>query len=198
VKIYLGSVRQWHWISSALCLIGMLLFAVTGITLNHAAQIQVEPKISTLEVQLPAAVLQQVVVPDQEKAPLPALLSQWLNETHGIEVAQQRAEWSEDEIYLSLPRPGGDAWLSIDLASGDLLYEKTDRGWVSYFNDLHKGRNTGLVWFWFIDVFSVACIIFCVTGLVLLHRHAGNRPTTWPMVGLGFVVPLILIILFIH
>jgi hypothetical protein len=198
VKIYLGSVRQWHWISSALCLIGMLLFAVTGITLNHAAQIQVEPKISTLEVQLPAAVLQQVVVPDQEKAPLPALLSQWLNETHGIEVAQQRAEWSEDEIYLSLPRPGGDAWLSIDLTSGDLLYEKTDRGWVSYFNDLHKGRNTGLVWFWFIDVFSVACIIFCVTGLVLLHRHAGNRPTTWPMVGLGFVVPLILIILFIH
>lgn len=176
----------------------MLLFAITGITLNHAAQIQVEPKISTLEVQLPADILQQVIVPDQEKAPLPALLREWLNEAHGIEVAQQRAEWSEDEIYLSLPRPGGDAWLSIDLTSGDLLYEKTDRGWVSYFNDLHKARNTGAVWFWFIDVFSVACIIFCVTGLLLLQRYAGNRPTTWPMVGLGFVVPLILIILFIH
>jgi hypothetical protein len=181
-----------------MCLIGMLLFAVTGITLNHAAQIQVEPKITTVETQLPAAILQQVVVPEEDKAPLSALLKDWLNETQGIEVAQQRAEWSEDEVYLSLPRPGGDAWLSIDLTSGDLLYEKTDRGWVSYFNDLHKGRNTGLVWFWFIDVFSVACIIFCITGLVLLHRHAGNRPTTWPMVGLGFVVPLILIILFIH
>lgn len=176
----------------------MLLFAVTGITLNHAAQIQVEPKITTVETQLPVAVLQQVVVPDVDKAPLSAVLKSWLRETQGIEVAQQRAEWSEDEIYLSLPRPGGDAWLSIDLTSGDFLYEKTDRGWVSYFNDLHKGRNTGLVWFWFIDVFSVACIIFCITGLVLLHRHAGSRPTTWPMVGLGLVVPLILIILFVH
>lgn len=198
MKIYMGSVRQWHWISSAICLIGMLLFAITGITLNHAAQIQVEPRITTVETQLPAAVLQQVIVPDEDKAPLTAVLKNWLKETQGIDVAQQRAEWSEDEIYLSLPRPGGDAWLSIDLASGDLLYEKTDRGWVSYFNDLHKGRNTGLVWFWFIDVFSVACIIFCITGLLLLHRHAGNRPSTWPMVGLGFVVPLILIILFIH
>lgn len=198
MKIYMGSVRQWHWISSAICLIGMLLFAITGITLNHAAQIQVAPKITTVETQLPAAVLQQVIVPDEDKAPLTAVLRNWLKDTQGIDVAQQRAEWSEDEIYLSLPRPGGDAWLSIDLASGDLLYEKTDRGWVSYFNDLHKGRNTGLVWFWFIDVFSVACIIFCITGLLLLHRHAGNRPSTWPMVGLGLVVPLILIILFIH
>lgn len=176
----------------------MLLFAITGITLNHAAQIQVEPKITTIETQLAAAILQQLVVPEEDKAPLPELLRDWLAKEHGVQVAQQRAEWSEDEVYLSLPRPGGDAWLSIDLIRGDLLYEKTDRGWVSYFNDLHKGRNTGLVWFWFIDVFSVACIIFCVSGLVLLHRHAGNRPTTWPMVGLGFVVPLILIILFIH
>ena len=116
----------------------------------------------------------------------------------GISVGTRLAEWSEDEIYLSLPRPGGDAWLSIDLTSGDLLYERTDRGWVSYFNDLHKGRNTGRAWFWFIDVFSVACIIFCVTGLLLLQRYAGGRPSTWPLVGLGFVVPLILILLFMH
>lgn len=196
--LWIGSVRQWHWISSAICLIGMLLFAITGITLNHAAQIQVEPKITTVEIQLPAEVLQRIVVPDEEKAPLPDFLGDWLKHSQNITVAQQRAEWSEDEIYLSLPRPGGDAWLSIDLTSGDLLYERTDRGWVSYFNDLHKGRNTGRAWFWFIDVFSVACIIFCVTGLLLLQRYAGGRPSTWPLVGLGFVAPLILILLFMH
>src|SRR5690606_37570638 len=148
----------------------------TGITLNHAAQIQVEPKIITLEAQLPVEILQRILVPDEEKAPLPALLRDWLKDSQGIYVAQQRAEWSEDEIYLSLPRPGGDAWLSIDLTSGDLLYEKTDRGWVSYFNDLHKVRNTGLVLFWFIDVFSAAFIIFCIIGLMLLHHHASINP----------------------
>ena len=33
---FLRQVLRWHWISAAICLIGMLLFAVTGITLNHA------------------------------------------------------------------------------------------------------------------------------------------------------------------
>ena len=36
---WLRTLHQWHWISSAICLIGMLLFAFTGITLNHAADI---------------------------------------------------------------------------------------------------------------------------------------------------------------
>lgn len=198
MRLYLGSLRQWHWISSAVCLVGMLLFALTGITLNHAAQIPTEPQIVTVEGSLPPAVLAQIVIPDQDKAPLPAALKDWLRTDHNIVVHAQRAEWSDDEIYLSLPRPGGDAWLSIDLASGDMLYERTDRGWVSYFNDLHKGRNTGTAWSWFIDIFSVACIIFCVTGLLLLVRYADTRPSTWPLVGLGVLVPLILIILFIH
>jgi len=97
-----------------------------------------------------------------------------------------------------MPRPGGDAWLAIDLASGELLFEDTDRGAISYLNDLHKGRNAGIAWAWFIDVFSVACLVFCGTGLWLLFRHSGARRTTWPLVGLGFVIPLLLIILFVH
>jgi len=27
---------RWHWISAAICLVGMILFAITGVTLNHA------------------------------------------------------------------------------------------------------------------------------------------------------------------
>ena len=50
----------------------------------------------------------------------------------------------------------------------------------------------------FIDIFAVACLVFCTTGLFLLQLHAGSRPTTWPMVGLGLVIPWILAILFIH
>lgn len=198
MKKYVGSVREWHWISSAICLIGMLLFAITGITLNHAADIKATPEIITKEAQLPAEILDAISVPDAEKAPLPETLRAWLADTQKIEVRNQLAEWSEDEIYLSLPRPGGDAWLSMDLSSGELLYELTDRGWVSYFNDLHKGRNTPVIWSWFLDFFAIACIIFCITGLLLLKRYASGRPATWPMVGLGLVAPWVLILLFIH
>jgi hypothetical protein len=198
MKMYLGSLREWHWISSAICLVGMLLFSVTGITLNHATQIKAKPEIATLEAEVPAEVINAISIPSEEKAVLPDVLRNWLAQTQDISVGNQLAEWSEDEIYLSLPRPGGDAWLSIDLASGELTYEVTERGWISYLNDLHKGRNTGVAWSWFIDVFAVFCIIFCITGLLLLKRYASGRPATWPMVGLGLVLPWVLILLFIH
>ena len=197
-RLWLGSLREWHWISSAICLVGMLLFSVTGITLNHAAQIKAKPEIVTIEAEVPADIIAAIKIPAEEKAVLPEVLIDWLAQTKDISVGNQLAEWSQDEIYISLPRPGGDAWLSIDLASGELVYELTERGWISYFNDLHKGRNTGVVWSWFIDVFAVFCIIFCITGLLLLKRYASGRPATWPMVALGLVLPWVLILLFIH
>ncbi len=39
----------------------------------------------------------------------------------------REAEFSEDEVNLSLPRPGGDAWLRISLPDGQAEYERTDR-----------------------------------------------------------------------
>lgn len=198
IKIWLGTVRQWHWISSALCLVGMLLFALTGITLNHAAQIQAKPQVISQETQAPDAIWQNLVSPAESKAPLPDDLAKWLADELNIYAQDRLVEWDDEEIYVSLPRPGGDAWLTLDRTNGAVFYESTDRGWISYFNDLHKGRNTGSVWFWFIDVFAAACVVFCITGLILLYRHAGSRPTTWPLVGLGLVVPLLLALLFIH
>ena len=196
---WLKTLHQWHWISSALCLLGMLLFAVTGLTLNNASHIESRAVVTSRQAQLPGPVLKQLTAPSgQKKAPLPAPVARWLDDTLDAGAAGRAAEWSADEVYLSLPRAGGDAWLSIDRASGDVEYERTDRGWVSYLNDLHKGRNTGLAWSWFLDIFAVACLVFSLTGLVLLKMHAGNRSATWPMVGLGVVIPVVLALLFIH
>jgi len=198
-SFWLKHLHQWHWISSAICLVGMLLFAATGITLNHAAQIEAHPHVVSREGQLPrelADVLAEGAGAD--KAPLPPALRQWLESQFSLAVGDQLAEWSADEIYLSLPRPGGDAWLSVELPEGAVRYESTDRGWISYFNDLHKGRNTGEAWKWFLDAFAVACLVFCVTGFFLLQIHARNRPVTWPMVALGVAVPLFLALVFIH
>jgi len=196
---WLKTLHQWHWISSALCLLGMLLFAITGLTLNNASHIESKAVVATRQAQLPEPVLKQLTAPaGQKKAPLPAPVAQWLDDTLDAGAANRTAEWSADEVYLSLPRAGGDAWLSIDRVSGEVEYERTDRGWVSYLNDLHKGRNTGLAWSWFLDIFAVACLVFSLTGLVLLKMHAGNRSATWPMVGLGVVIPVVLALLFIH
>ena len=97
-----------------------------------------------------------------------------------------------------MPRPGGDAFLTIDRATGDTAYELTTRGWVSYLNDLHKGRNTGPFWTAFIDIFALGCVVFTLSGLGLLFLYSDARKITWPLVGAGVVIPLLLAVFLIH
>lgn len=199
---WLKQLHSWHWISSAMCLIGMMLFAVTGITLNHASSIEAKPVIVNKQLQLPAELLVLVRATDDakdEKKPVPAELHAWMGKQldRSFDVATE-AEWTADEIYVAQPRPGGDAWLRIARSNGAAEYESTDRGWISYLNDLHKGRHTGTAWSWFLDIFAVACLVFCITGLLILKFHATHRPSTWPLVGFGFVLPALLALLLIH
>ncbi len=199
---WLKQLHTWHWISSAMCLVGMMLFAITGITLNHASSIEAKPQIVQRQLQLPAELLPLVHPADDaadENKPLPAALQAWMGRTLARSFdGTLAAEWTADEIYLAQPRPGGDAWLRIDRRSGAAEYESTDRGWISYLNDLHKGRHTGTAWSWFLDIFAVACLVFCITGLLILKYHATHRPSTWPLVGIGFVLPALLALLLIH
>ncbi|MCV0370489.1 PepSY-associated TM helix domain-containing protein [Filomicrobium sp.] len=196
---WLRHLHRWHWISAAISLVGMMLFAITGITLNHARQIEAGPQVTSREGTLPPALLKELATKEGEKErPLPDSVQDWLSRELSISVGERAAEWSEQEVYVSLPRPGGDAWLTIDRAQGAVLYEVTNRGWISYLNDLHKGRNAGLVWSLFIDAFAAACLIFCFTGLFLLQMHAVRRPSTWPMVGVGIAVPVAILLLFVH
>ena len=151
---WLKQLHQWHWITSALCLISLLLFSLTGITLNHASAIGADPTVHEQEALLPAPLRQQLALRQEGALPMPVRV--WLEREMQIRTGDKVAEWSAGEVYLALPRPGGDAWLAIDLNDGSVLAEQTDRGWIAFFNDLHKGRHTGAAWTWFIDIFAVA------------------------------------------
>jgi len=118
-SFWLKQLHQWHWISAAVSLIGMLLFAITGITLNHAGQIEAEPKVVSRKAPLPPELLAvRAKGPEEGKHPLPVQLEPFLDEAVGADVAGREGEWSADEVYVALARPGGDAWVSIDRETG--------------------------------------------------------------------------------
>lgn len=196
---WLKQLHTWHWISSAISLIGLLLFAITGFTLNHAADIEGSPVTREAKAQLPKTLLPRIAPDDapDAKKPFPAEVRAWL-ESNLKSRAAGEADWSADEIYLALPRPGGDGWISVDRATGEVTTETTSRGWIAYLNDLHKGRNSGTAWKWFIDIFVLACMVFTLTGLVLLWMHSKHRKSTWPLVGAGLVIPALIAIFLIH
>jgi hypothetical protein len=192
----------WHWVSSAICLASMLLFAVTGITLNHAGSITAKPVVTETVLTLTADHLAALAVGENEeeefKAPLPRDVRRWLEDELDASIGGRAVDWSSVDIYIDLPRPGGDGWMSIDRETGEVIHETTSRGFIAYINDLHKGRDTGFEWILFMDIFSVACVLFCLTGLALLFVHAKRRPSTWPVVIAGIVLPVAVLMIFVH
>jgi hypothetical protein len=195
---WLKHLHRWHWISSAISLVVLLLFSVTGFTLNHAASIEASPHVERRASKLPPGLLAQLAAPPGKSAPVPAPVAAFVAAQTGARIGGRAGDWSDDEVAVALPRPGGDSWVSIDRETGAVEYEVTDRGWLAYVNDLHKGRHTGPVWGWFIDVFALACVVFALTGLLLLQMHGSQRRMTWPMVALGLVLPVVIALVFIH
>ncbi len=200
VGFWKRQVRTWHWMSGAVCLIGMLLFALTGITLNHAADIPATPTTVERTMTLDESGLEALsaINEDVTDAPVPAAVRRAIRSDIGVRLGNATAEWTEVDVYVALPKPGADGWLSIDRATGEVFYEKVSRGTVSYLNDLHKGRNTGLAWSWFLDIFAVACMVFCLSGLWLLQIHSTRRRSTWPLAIGGLAAPALLLIIFVH
>ena len=107
---WLKHLHRWHWISSAMCLIGMMLFAITGFTLNHAGRIEAHPLVKRSAAHLPVELARAVMRdPNHEKPGVPAALAGYLDDQLGVDTRGRSAEWSGDEVYIALPRPGGDA-----------------------------------------------------------------------------------------
>ncbi|WP_443748422.1 PepSY-associated TM helix domain-containing protein [Asticcacaulis solisilvae] len=189
-------LRQWHWISSALCLAGLLLFAATGFTLNHAATLEAKPKTTHVEKTLPAG-LAAALAGARDKHPVPAAVSAAVERAVGVDISRRPADVSDEEIYVDLATPGVDASVTLG-RDGSLVYERTTRGVVAVLNDLHKGRHAGPVWSLFIDVLAIACVVFALTGLGLLWLYSRNRRITWPLVAAGLAAPLLLYLLLVH
>lgn len=64
--------------------------------------------------------------------------------------------------------PGYHAAVFIDIVERMVEIEATNYGLVAQLNDLHKGRNCGEVWKWFIDISAALVVVFVITGVCLL------------------------------
>lgn len=186
--------RVIHWVSSAFCFAILLLFAATGITLNHtdwfSADMSSHEQIITLD-----KTLQQALQNSNEEERLTFAI-QWVKTTLDLNLAT-RIEQDEIEITFDYPRPGGYTLVIFDIELGEVIVEDHSRGFVSKMNDLHKGRHSGLVWSWVIDISAALMLIFSITGLILLYQYSRNRPSTWPLLVIGLAIPFTIILVFV-
>ncbi len=77
--------------------------------------------------------------------------------------------------FLDYKGSGYNAAIFIDMTTAQATIESTHYGVIAVLNDLHKGRNSGEVWRWFIDITALLMVMFVLTGVFLL-MHLKEKP----------------------
>ncbi|QOL81990.1 PepSY-associated TM helix domain-containing protein [Pseudooceanicola spongiae] len=196
---WLRQFTLWHRITGAASLSTLIFFATTGFLLNHPGLIPARAEITTQTLTLPAP-LQGVLsaAPASGTLPLPEALAGWLSPRVSVPLQGIQADFDAREVWIDLPRPGGEGRVIIDRQSATAEVRITRRSWLALAADLHKGRNSGAAWPFVIDALALGTLLFALSGFGILLMHARARPATWPVTAGGLALPAILFLLFVH
>ena len=175
-------IRRTHsWIGMAGAAAGVII-GISGITLNHRAVLssQLPTDITSIQVNAPVngfasqAEFERFVQtslsisgPTRERRgapPRPAAVQL------GDRLVEQPRRF---EAYYASAREVFEANYVDGNRYIDVVH--TERGFFSTLNRLHLASNTGPVWVAIIDAFSIALVVFSITGLLLWSRLTGPR-----------------------
>ncbi|WP_318481374.1 PepSY-associated TM helix domain-containing protein [Photobacterium leiognathi] len=202
-SVQLWARRLHIYISMALLLV-VLFFAITGITLNRPEVfVSDSPNITEQQLTLPTELFssQQGEFVPNKKALLDylSLHADVSGTPSEVEVFTDLDgnELIEGEISFDYKGPGYNATVFIDMTTAEATIESTHYGIIAVLNDLHKGRNSGEVWKWFIDITAVLMIFFVLTGVCLLLPKKKTLITSMKWMGAGSIITALIYLAFV-
>lgn len=169
-KLYsrLAAISRWlHIYLSMLGLAAVLLFSVTGLTLNHPDWFAAEQR-RAFEGQFPSQWLSKRDSTGDDAKVARLEIVEHLRSEHGIQGAVSEFTLDDVECLVAFKGPGYMADVFIDRETGRYDGTEIRHGPIAVLNDLHKGRHTGNAWSWVIDISALGMVLISLTGLVLL------------------------------
>ncbi|WP_086968101.1 PepSY-associated TM helix domain-containing protein [Vibrio coralliirubri] len=184
--------RRLHVYISMALLFVVLFFSVTGITLNRPELFESsQPNIQRSTLTLPISLF--TVQDGRLKADETAFETFLFEEANlsgvpsGLDIYAEieDGELLIGEVSMDFKGPGYNASVFVDVTSEFVEVETTNYGVIALLNDLHKGRNSGEVWKWFIDITALLMIFFVLTGVCLLlpKKKTLNTSIKWTVLG---------------
>lgn len=170
----------------------VLFFAATGITLNHQDWFADQQKTTVYHGTAPHQMLGNNRAAQGDAANVDKLGLVEMLRAQGIHGAVSDLRIDDTQIEVSFKAPGYSADAFIDRDSGKYDLTETRNGFVAIINDLHKGRDSGKVWSWLIDISAGLLVLVSVTGLVLIWFMHKRRTNGLLLVVAGTVVCFIL------
>jgi hypothetical protein len=153
-----------------------LLFAVTGLTLNHQDFGVAEPVLTTSSMEVPT---------DLATRGGADLVAPWLKGNLAISTPLSDYREDDQQIQVTFAAPGHRSVVTIDRATRVAHVEKETRGLIGKLDDLHKGFDSGPVWYWIIDITAVLLTASALTGMMTLVGLRHRRVSGFVMGGLG-------------
>lgn len=161
-----------------------ILYAISGIALNHIRDFNPNYNIHRYQIEVPAPVDAALV----NKAWVENLLIE-------LEVEERYKQSyfpSPEKLKVFL----NNGSIELDMQTGKGLLETVKRRPVLYqVNFLHY--NPGRWWKWFSDIFCISWIIISVTGLFIIKsgKHSlKGRGAIWTLAGI--LIPVILLLIY--
>ncbi|WP_077287894.1 PepSY-associated TM helix domain-containing protein [Cognaticolwellia aestuarii] len=158
MKVKHKHLRTLHIYCSLICCTLLLVFSLTGLSLNHRALFEATPEQTT----------NHHTIDNLDIKSLNLLLRE-------ADISLSKIKLSELILHkeLSLPSPGKRLELYIE--DQQLFIESTDFGLVSQLNELHQGRYTSSVWKAVSDITALVFILIAITGIWLSLRDKKQR-----------------------
>src|SRR4030095_8999522 len=154
----------------------VLLFAVTGLTLNHQDFGLAARKTTRKTVEVPAALLQ---------SPERAALRKHFEESIGIRSPLTDFREDDSEVQMTFAAPGRRSVVTIDRAAHTAEVDIETRGILGRLDDLHKGFDSGRPWYWVIDITAILLTISSLTGMITLFSLRARRRSGFLVGGVG-------------
>jgi len=154
----------------------VLLFAITGLTLNHQDFGFGEPKIEMSSIDIPASVVDHAT---RES------MGTYLRSTLGVRSPLTDYRDDPSQIQVTFAAPGHRTLVTIDRAARKGDVEIETRGLLGRLDDLHKGFDSGRTWYWVIDFSAILLTISSLTGMVTLLSLRARRRSGFIIGGLG-------------
>lgn len=183
-------MRWLHIYVSMASLLIVLFFSVTGITLNHpdwtfgGVRRQEEFK-GQLTVDWLKPGLTDAQVRKFE-------IAEALRKAHQLHGVVEEFRVDDAECVISFKAPGNSADAFLDRKTGAYTLTASYDGFVAVLNDLHKGRHSGPLWSWVIDLTAALMIFISVTGLILLLYFKRRRRAGIALAVIGAVLAVFL------
>jgi hypothetical protein len=151
--------RWMHAYTSMICLLVVLFFAATGVTLNHPNwTFGGHADHTTATGTLPTAAATDGRVDF-------LAITEFVRNRYDISAPVSDYGADQSQGHVSFAGPGYAATVIFDVTTSSYTVDVEQQGFLAVLNDMHKGRDTNGAWGWVIDLSGGFLVVVAVTGL---------------------------------